>query len=785
MIAVRYPVWVVALFCLAALAGPGRAQDNQPAKMAHLLAQMQSASPSTREAAAKQLEAFADDDRVVTAMIAACADASPAVRKYAAITLGKAGDPRGITALCPLLKDDNENIQSAAFSALEEIGDARALPALLALVQGPDAGNGEQAIQAIGRIGGEQAAQALLAIARDADNPRRDEAIEQLGFLHDARVMDIILPDLQAGADRGVEAAGQIGDPRSVAPLLALLARPKSHIDHNGLLSALGKIGDARAVDAAIAALQHGNPHSQERVFAAQALAAIGDAKAIPALVAALAEKPDAPGSVRDDAMYALSRFHTSAARDALLPLLREPDENVHMFLLLALGAMHSTQVYDALAAEMPNTTGPMHDAVLYALAQTPDPHAVLTVIAQLKTAHSITSSGWSMRDLGSALAANPAATPAALIQALDIDLLSDSRDDIQLALLHSDDPRALPAVVTSLSHDTLHDTDPRVLEALQGRREEVYTQLTALFATAEDRHKGAIIKLLGQLGDPRAVPLLLKLPDNFWTRDAVLPALGELKAREALPKLLDAARHPEDDQHCAAGVRGLGALGDISARDAVWAVYQTKPTDVNAETRQAALLAAAQLGDPRAVEPVIALLRAESYDQQQLALRAIAVMPDDPRLAAALAARVGKLAYFPHDSPAPLRAALARYHTPDVDAAMIHRLNHVEYQEDFAYMARALAPLLAARKNRDAVPALMRNLYLLERDAGARQIVVQALAQIGDPRAVLPCLHALRDADQDVAATAAGALATLTGQDFGANHAKWVEWWLNKKIYY
>ena len=78
----------VTLVCLTLFACPLLAQQGD--QVAPLLAQMKSAQAATRAAAAKKLEPFATDERVIVAMIAACKDADPAVRKYAANNLGAA-----------------------------------------------------------------------------------------------------------------------------------------------------------------------------------------------------------------------------------------------------------------------------------------------------------------------------------------------------------------------------------------------------------------------------------------------------------------------------------------------------------------------------------------------------------------------------------------------------------------------------------------------------------------------------------------------------------------------
>ncbi|HEY3379331.1 MAG TPA: HEAT repeat domain-containing protein, partial [Armatimonadota bacterium] len=107
----------------------------------------------------------------------------------------------------------------------------------------------------------------------------------------------------------------------------------------------------------------------------------------------------------------------------------------------------------------------------------------------------------------------------------------------------------------------------------------------------------------------------------------------------------------------------------------------------------------------------------------------------------------------------------------------------HADYQSGVAYQARVLIPILADTKETAAVPVLIGALYRQQADATARLAAVQALGQLGDPRAILPCLHALRDNNPAViaAAAAAAALKHLTGQDLGADHAKWVAWWLKQ----
>ena len=773
--------FAVLLCCLIAFAFPVLSQQAQPSPLDHLLAQMKSTQPATRAAAAEQLSHFATEERVIIAMLAACKDTDPAVRKFAAIDLGQAADARGVDPLCALLKDDNEHIRGAALEGLQAIGDEHALPALLADLKGGQ-DDAAEIIRVISEIGGDNAMQALLAIARDANDDHRGDVIEQLSYLHEGRLTDIILPDLQAATGNAlgdeIRAAGRLGDPRFVLPLIALFGKPD--VDANTVCSALGAIGDARAVDALCHTLSTGAAGSDIREFAADALGKIGDARAIPALSTALAQTYTM-SDPRVNIILALGNMHDPSVIPTLLPFLKVKDERLHEAALLALGNSRGAAAYDALAAELKDTKNPRYSTALYALAQIADPHAVPRVIAALQATERISMSGGTFSDLAFSLIYNPAGKPVDLMPALGIGFFNDAWNVIASDLLATHETKALDGVLMSLESNTLLTIDPATLQVLKARHDEVFPRLCAMLAAGKDMEKAPIVTLLGQLGDVRAIPILHALKDDFWTQGQVLQALGALKDATALPKLLAAAKATDDDRLCAAAVRGLGALGDQSARDAVWAVWQQKPTDFNHESHLVALLAAAQLGDPRALDPATALLREDDTEKQQTALFVLASLPDDPRIETILASNMSKLdcLQFPNaPSGAPLIAAFTRTHSPALRRALIHKLDTSEEELDVAFLARLLIPIFAARKEAQAVPAIIHNLYQRQ-DAVARIEAVQALGQIGDLRGILPCLHALKDDNPKVIAAAAVSLKSLTGQDFGADFAKWSGWWM------
>jgi HEAT repeat protein len=100
----------------------------------------------------------------------------------------------------------------------------------------------------------------------------------------------------------------------------------------------------------------------------------------------------------------------------------------------------------------------------------------------------------------------------------------------------------------------------------------------------------------LGRLGDPRAIPYLVKRADDPepMVRIGVLVALGRLHASEAQEVLIAGLTDPSSVVRMAA-VEALGRLGDPAVLPRLWEVLDQ---DQDAETRLQAAEAIALLGD-------------------------------------------------------------------------------------------------------------------------------------------------------------------------------------------
>lgn len=178
------------------------------------------------------------------------------------------------------------------------------------------------------------------------------------------------------------------------------------------------------------------------------------------------------------------------------------------------------------------------------------------------------------------------------------LDGLSDSTKT-WVEQLRSDDPELRGRAAEQLS--TLED------EGL----------LNALLGLAQDEREAAQVRmdaidLIGDRGDPKAVPPLLNMLERdlhertgIWA--ALIPALGGLGDAAAVP-LLKVALTKRDDDWLGREMAAR-ALGEIGAPDAVPALISAA---MMVDTRADALCALAEIQDPRAAQVLLSALDSE-----------------------------------------------------------------------------------------------------------------------------------------------------------------------------
>jgi len=104
----------------------------------------------------------------------------------------------------------------------------------------------------------------------------------------------------------------------------------------------------------------------------------------------------------------------------------------------------------------------------------------------------------------------------------------------------------------------------------------------------------------LGELGEQRAVPGLVKLSraSNPHVRTAAVRALGDLRARDALPRLIEMA---ENDPNPVAQSWSAGALGEIGSPEVV-PLLKNLLRSPERIVRQGAVYALGLIGNPSVV---------------------------------------------------------------------------------------------------------------------------------------------------------------------------------------
>jgi len=219
----------------------------------------------------------------------------------------------------------------------------------------------ETGAEALGQIGNPRTVEPLIAALRDKDTGVRGAAAKALGHIGDPRTVEPLIAALR-DEDTGVrgaaaEALGQIGDPRTVEPLIAALRDEDSNVRRVAAW-ALGKIGDSQAVEPLIAALR--NEDGNMRRVAAWALGKIGDSRAVEPLIAVLEDQATKNWwrySVREAAAEALGRIGEPAV-EPLIAALQDEDSNMRQGAAGALGRIGEPAVEPLIAALRDENSG-------------------------------------------------------------------------------------------------------------------------------------------------------------------------------------------------------------------------------------------------------------------------------------------------------------------------------------------------------------------------------------------------------------------------------------------
>ena len=325
---------------------------------------------------------------------------------------------------------------------------------------------------------------------------------------------------------------------------------------------------------------------------------------------------------------------------------------------------------------------------------------------------------------------------------------------------------------------------------------------IAALRASAEDkRHRSRIILVLGSIGDSRAEAVTISClsdPDRNVRRAAAM-VLGRFKpqtgkAAEALLSLIATEKDREIRKKALASLGG-GNLG-AAAVPALLEALKDKDWLI----RYDVVAALGKVKDPRSVNALIAALDDESRFVRVGAVRALGAI-GDPRATRALVARL-KDPRGRDGVNGEVAAVLSRLKSPDYNALMtVYRDENRNVREVVIHALgnskdpRALTTLVEALQEPDlrgkagaalgrlAVPGTVDALIaaLKDKDPRVRQAAISALAGQKDKRAIEPMIEMLKDADRNVRYAAKNVLKSMTGKRGKMSYSQWRAWALRR----
>ncbi|MGP8250612.1 MAG: HEAT repeat domain-containing protein [Terracidiphilus sp.] len=468
--------------------------------------------------------------------------------------LGAQTAPDNVTLQIARLKSPNVELRRYAADALAKFGDPRATQPLIAALGDPDPQVRANAAMGLGRMKSPAAVDALIHLLNDPD--------------------EIV-------SSSAAMALANSQDPRAIAPLVAALPSVTT------ASTALLQLGPA-VVEPLLAAAEDADPDVRKRAL--EALALTHDPRAIPALTAAL---NDSELEVRQGALYSLQTLKAPNFLEALRAALKSPDTALRAVALRASGEL-------PIAESIPIVIAAMHDpdpsirnaaAVYLKPTQTADPQVAEALIALAQDPDSSVSWGAvntlaTSRDpkaidamLGFAQGKNPHVDPHQAIE-----LLGKVQDPRAFALL-TDSLRSTDLQMATIAAEQLGDLrDARAVPALAAAAK------ANVPAVASD----AIVSL-GKIGSP-AVDALIGLLNQPGLQNATIGALGNTHDPRAVPALLAMLATPYRGTPQPYGAAITQTADDL------------RP--VRPMTYSALLSALGQLGDPRAVAPLIDYLK-------------------------------------------------------------------------------------------------------------------------------------------------------------------------------
>ncbi|NQU24149.1 MAG: HEAT repeat domain-containing protein [Candidatus Nealsonbacteria bacterium] len=582
-----------------------------------------------------------------------------------------------------------------------------------------------------------QTSQTLTALADDAPPPPRIVPdVAKLG----ASSADVRAQEAERLADASAKNLSTI-----LPELLTALADPDVRVRRH-VADVLTRIEDRRAVTALLVALD--DKDTEVRQGVAIALGRPGLTDAVEPLMKVL--RSDESPFVQAIAASELGDIGSPKAVPLLVEILASPRRGVwtRECAARALGNFREEPVFEPLVAALKDDQADVREAAAEGLGRLRDPRAADVLIAALK------------------------------------DKDPDVRESAAGAMGAVRNEKTLPALIAAMqNHDAAESR--AAASALSQYGPDAVEPLIAVLNSKNTVLAQKAASSLGAIGDERAVaPLTAALKNpRQQVRNAAAKALYRLNAPSPYhPTGGDAARsYPvpqevraqiellasDDAKTRAAAALALGRLGGPDSLKPLLAAAGDADRLVQRHAMDGLILSLEVSRDPRAVEPLLAMLNNPRFPIDEVA-RALGKTKDKRAVEPLIAAMTGRMDHRPWM----LAYALGDLGDPRAIEPLIQLLDHPHSTSRVAAV-RSLIQLDAGHRGYAAITRLFQSEGPY---ASMRDLAVVELAKVGQP-AVAALTDALADENATVRDSAVATLRKIYGHGFDDGGKEWLIW--------
>lgn len=543
---------------------------------------------------------------------------NPDVSYWSTLVLARIGGP-GINPLIRVLTDGDKDMRAFAAKALSETRDKRVIPPLINALGDSSwkvRKNAAESLQAMGPMIVKPVVQAL----RNENEDVRYWATRILGEMGEDGVEPLIILLSKGNKDMRFFAAEALGDtdnPRAVEKLIDALG-DKSWSVRKSTATSLRKIGEI-AIQPLARALEHPNP--DVRHWSAKILGKIGN-QAITALIRQLKDTDNEMRTLTRNVIDAMGE----SAVEPLISILEKGDKEMRKNAAEALGNTRSEKAIKPLIKALADESWFVRKNAAEAIEDMGRP--AIKYLTEALEADNEDVMFWAVRILGqigiedispivrvmnssnrdsryfAVEALGKSNTPEAakhLIAALRDDCWPIRRKAAEnLARMKT---ISLPLIIRSLreEHPDVKYWSKRVLKAIGP---SALDSLHDMLMSGDTDSKIYATFALGELADPRSITFLVRglTDDNEWVRRYSASAISEIKHPDAVRHLMSCLE-TEDEDMCMWVGKALSNLGEVAVPDLINGL-----TSKNTRVERYCATALSELGNPKAMEPLVKL---------------------------------------------------------------------------------------------------------------------------------------------------------------------------------